>query len=190
MRRLGLLLLLFIAGIGAFCAWLDHEVSQNYKHYSGSSIFVDIPHGTSRWRVAEILHKNGVIHNALAFELLSRWHSKRSLQAGEYLFDEPMNERQVFWKIADGHIYVHTVQITEGWTMFEIADALEREGLANREDFPENSARSHAHSGPRSRRQEPRRISVPFDLRIHAPRHRSGNRRQNGSPISHSYGRT
>lgn len=135
MRRLGLLLLLFIAGIGAFCAWLDHEVSQNYKHYSGSSIFVDIPHGTSRWRVAEILHKNGVIKNALAFELLSRWHSKRSLQAGEYLFDEPMNERQVFWKIANGRIYVHSVQITEGWTMFEIADALQREGLADREAF-------------------------------------------------------
>ncbi len=135
MRRLGLLLLLFIAAIGGFSAWLDHQISRLYRGYSGSSIFVDIPRGTSRWHVAEILRENGVIPNAVAFDLLSRWHLNRSLQAGEYLFDHSMNEREVFWKIAGGHIYVHSVQITEGWTMFEIADALEREGLANREDF-------------------------------------------------------
>ena len=135
MRRLGLLLLLFIAAIGGFSAWLDHQISRLYRGYSGSSIFVDIPRGTSRWHVAEILRENGVIPNAVAFDLLSRWHHNRSLQAGEYLFDHSMNEREVFWKIAGGHIYVHSVQITEGWTMFEIADALEREGLANREDF-------------------------------------------------------
>ena len=61
MRRLGLLLLLFIAAIGGFCAWLDHQISHLYKHYQGPSIFVDIPRGTSSWGVAEILHKDGVI---------------------------------------------------------------------------------------------------------------------------------
>ena len=135
MRRLGLLLLLFIAAIGGFSAWLDHQVSRLYKHYQGPSIFVDIPHGTSSLGVAEILRKNGVIGNTVAFELLGHWYHRHPLQAGEYLFEGPMNERQVFWKIAGGHIYVHTVQIPEGWTMFEIADQLEREGLGTREDF-------------------------------------------------------
>lgn len=135
MRRLGLLLLLFIAAVGGFCAWLDHQISRSYKAYSGDSVFVDIPHGSSRLRVAEILHKNGVIPNVFAFELLSRWHYNHPLQAGEYLFDHRMNERQVFWKIAEGKIFVHTVRVTEGWTMFDIADALEREGLTTREAF-------------------------------------------------------
>jgi UPF0755 protein len=71
----------------------------------------------------------------MSFELLGRWHHRHPLQAGEYLFEGPMNERAVFWKIAGGHIYVHTVQIPEGWTMFEIADQLEREGLGTRDGF-------------------------------------------------------
>jgi len=134
MRRLGLLLLLFIAAIGGFSAWLDHNVSRLYKGYSGA-IFVDIPRGASRWRVAEILRENGVIPNSVAFDLLSRWHYHRSLQAGEYQFEHAMTARQVYWKIAGGHIYVHSIQFTEGWTMFDIAAAVENAGLASREDF-------------------------------------------------------
>jgi peptidoglycan lytic transglycosylase G len=135
MRRLGLLLLLLIAAAGACAAWLDHNVSRSYKHYPGNSIFVDIPHGTSRFGVAEILHRNGVIRSRPAFVVMSYWHPHHVLQAGEYLFDHAMTERQVFWKIAGGHIYVHIVQIPEGWSMFDIADELEREGVAHREDF-------------------------------------------------------
>jgi len=135
MRRLGLFALLAIAVVGGFAAWLDHQVSRPYKNYSGASVVVDIPRGTSRWGVATLLQRNGVIPSRLAFELASHWHWGRSLQAGEYLFDKPMNEREVFWKIAGGRIYLHTVKILEGWTMFDIADALEKEGLATRDDF-------------------------------------------------------
>jgi UPF0755 protein len=135
MRRLGLLLLLLIAAAGACAAWLDHNVSRSYKHYPGDSIFVDIPHGTSRFGVAEILHRNGVIRSRPAFVVMSYWHPHHVLQAGEYLFDHPMTERQVYWKIASGRIYVHVVQILEGWSMFDIANELERQGVAHREDF-------------------------------------------------------
>ena len=96
---------------------------------------MDIPHGTSRWGVAEILRHNDVIRNQLAFALFSDWHFRRTLQAGEYLFDHPVNSREVFWKIAHGQIFVHTVTVPEGWTMYDIAAELERQGVCNREDF-------------------------------------------------------
>ncbi|MFZ0036729.1 MAG: endolytic transglycosylase MltG [Candidatus Acidiferrales bacterium] len=135
MRRLGLLLLLGIAAVGAFCAWLDQELSVPYKHYSGESVIVDIPHGTSRWSTAGLLAKNGVIRSRVAFEFFSHWHQRRLLQAGEYLFEGPMTERQVFWKIANGRINVVSVKIPEGWNMFDIADQLERQKLCSRADF-------------------------------------------------------
>jgi UPF0755 protein len=135
MRRLGLLLLLAIAAIGGFAAWLDQELSAPYKGYSGDSVIVDIPHGTSRWHTATLLKKNGVIRSRVAFEIFSHWHQRRPLQAGEYLFEGPLDERQVFWKIANGKINVITVQIPEGWNMFDIADQLERQRLCSREDF-------------------------------------------------------
>ena len=71
----------------------------------------------------------------MAFELFSLWHLRRPLQAGEYLFDRPMNSKEVFWKIASGKIFVHIVTVPEGWTMYDIAAELERQNICSREDF-------------------------------------------------------
>jgi UPF0755 protein len=81
------------------------------------------------------LRRNDVIRSPLAFALFSDWHFRKRLQAGEYYFDRPLNSREVFWKISHGQIYVHTVTVPEGWTMFDIATELERQGVCSREDF-------------------------------------------------------
>jgi UPF0755 protein len=135
MRRLGLLALLAIAALGAFAGWMDSQISRPYRGRRPERVFVDIPHGTSRWGVAGILRQDDVIRNRLAFALLSTWHGRHQLQAGEYLFDGPVNSREVFWKIAHGRIFVHIVLVPEGWTMFEIADEISKQGICSREDF-------------------------------------------------------
>jgi peptidoglycan lytic transglycosylase G len=135
MRRLGFLALFLIAALGGGASWLDSQLSRPYRGHRPEKVFVDIPHGTSRWGVAQILRSNDVIRSPLAFALFSDWHFRRSLQAGEYYFDHPVNSREVFWKIAHGQIFVHTVTVPEGWTMFDIADELEREGVCSRPDF-------------------------------------------------------
>jgi UPF0755 protein len=131
MRRfVAFVLLLMVAGTGA-AVW---ELRRPYQGYSSAGIFVDLPRGTSRREIARILAQNGVIASPLVFELYSRWHAT-SLKAGEYMFDQPVSAREVFWRIAAGRVYVHVLTIPEGWTRFDIADALEREGLCRREDF-------------------------------------------------------
>ena len=82
-----------------------------------------------------MLQKNGVIHSRVAFVLLSKWHRHGVLQAGEYMFDRPMTPREVYAQIAGGHIYMHTVIVPEGWTMFDIANELAKQGLCSKEDF-------------------------------------------------------
>src|SRR5271169_4073908 len=104
MRRLGLLALLVIAAIGAGAGWLDSQIDRPYRGHRPERVFVDIPHGTSRWGVARILKQEDVIRNDLAFAMYSYWHFRRPLQAGEYLFDQPLNSRQAFWKISHGQI--------------------------------------------------------------------------------------
>ena len=135
MRRLGLLALLLIAAIGAGAGWIDSQISRPYRGRRPEKVFVEIPHGTSRWNIAGILRHDDVIRNRLAFELFSLWHLRAPLQAGEYYFDHPVNSREVFWKLAHGQIFVHTVTIPEGWSMFDIADELERQGVCDRADF-------------------------------------------------------
>ncbi len=135
LRRLGIFLLLVLAAAGAFTAWVRWEISRPYKGYAAPSTFVDVPRGTSRRGIAALLQQNGVVRSRMAFEAYSRWERRRTLQAGEYLFDQPVSARDVFWRIAAGRVYVHMVTIPEGWTMFDVADALEREGLCRRDDF-------------------------------------------------------
>jgi len=135
MRRLGFLALLMIAALGGLSAWVDSQISRPYRGHRPEKVFVDIPHGTSRWGVAEALRRSDVIRSKLAFYLFSDWHYRRSLQAGEYYFDHPVNSREVFWKIAHGQIFVHTVTVPEGWNMFDIGDELERQGVCTRADF-------------------------------------------------------
>jgi UPF0755 protein len=71
----------------------------------------------------------------VAFGLFSDWHFRRPLQAGEYLFDRPLDSREAFWKISHGQIFVHIVTVPEGWTMYDIANQLERQAICNRPDF-------------------------------------------------------
>ena len=134
-RRLGLLALLAIAALGAGAGWLDSQISRPYRGHRPEKLFVDIPRGTSRWGVAGILRTNDVIRNRLAFAIFSWWHFRKPLEAGEYLFDHPVNSREVFWKIAHGRIFVRTVLVPEGWTMYDLAAELERQGICGREEF-------------------------------------------------------
>ena len=135
MRRLGLLMLLAIAAMGGAAGWLDSQLSRPYRGHRPEQVFVDIPHGTSRWGVAGILSRNDVIRNRLAFAVFSIWHFRKPLQAGEYLFDSPLNSRQVYWKIVRGQIFVHILQTPEGWTMYDIAHETEVRDICSRDDF-------------------------------------------------------
>jgi UPF0755 protein len=135
MRRLGLVALLVIAAMGAAAGWLDSQIVRPYTGHRPAKVFVEIPHGTSRWGVAGILKKEDTIRNRVAFELFSLWHIRHPLQAGEYLIDRPLNSKQAFWKIAQGRIFLHYVTIPEGWSMYDIAAELDRQGVCSLESF-------------------------------------------------------
>ncbi|HEU5409757.1 MAG TPA: endolytic transglycosylase MltG [Candidatus Acidoferrales bacterium] len=135
MKKAAAILVIVLVLAGALAFWLRWEMNRPYRGFSASQVFVDIPRGTSRWNTASLLQRNGVIHSRLAFYLISERHRRRSLQAGEYLFQRPQTPRQVFYQIAGGHIYVHVVVVPEGWTMFDIASELARQKLCTKEEF-------------------------------------------------------
>lgn len=134
-RRLGLLALLAIAAAGAGAGWLESQISRPYRGHRPEKVFVEIEHGSSRWQIAGTLRHDDVIRSRLAFALFSAWHYRKRLQAGEYLIDHPMDSREVFWKIAHGRVFVHVVTVPEGWTMYDIADELDRQGICSKADF-------------------------------------------------------
>jgi len=135
MRRLGILALMAIAVLGAGAGWLESQIGRPYHGRRPDKVFVDIPRGASRWEVAGILRRNSIIRNRVAFVLFSDWHLRHPLQAGEYFFDQPLNSREVFWKIARGQVFVRHLTIPEGWSVYDVAAEIERQEICSREDF-------------------------------------------------------
>ena len=91
--------------------------------------------GYSTHRIAAELKNAGLIRSEEAFVLWHYLHPKRSLKAGEYLFDKPANIIQIQKRLRRGDVYFHTVVVPEGFTMFDIARAIEDAGLGPADDF-------------------------------------------------------
>ena len=91
--------------------------------------------GSSTRRIAAELKSAGVIRSERAFLVWHFFHRKRSLKAGEYLFERPASVVRIHDRLARGDIYTHTVVIPEGYNMFDVAIAIEQAGLGSRDDF-------------------------------------------------------
>jgi UPF0755 protein len=125
---------LFLAAVVS-AGWVGASLYLPYQKFSSEGVFVDVPHGASRRAVARILANHGVVRSRLVFEALSRWRSRSTLQAGEYFFDHPVTSREVFDAIANGRVYVRELTIPEGFSMFDIADLVQRQDFTSRENF-------------------------------------------------------
>jgi UPF0755 protein len=97
--------------------------------------FVLLRPGYSTRRIAAELKSAKVIRSEYSFVIWHYFHRKHSLKAGEYLFEIPANEINVHKRLVRGDIYVYTVVIPEGYTMFDIANAIQEAGLGSRDEF-------------------------------------------------------
>jgi UPF0755 protein len=97
--------------------------------------FVMLRPGYSTHRIAAELKSAGVIRSERAFVLWHYFHRRRSLKAGEYLFEKPANIIDLQKRLGRGDVYFRTVVVPEGFTMFDIARAVEAAGLGPAEDF-------------------------------------------------------
>jgi UPF0755 protein len=122
--------LLTALGVGGWLAWalMTPVTPEGQK-------FVMLRPGYSTRRIAAELEAAGVIRSRVGFILWHRIHPRQSLKAGEYLFDKTAKPLDVYERLVRGDIYVHTVVIPEGFTMFDIAQAVQDAGLGSSQEF-------------------------------------------------------
>ncbi len=130
MRKLLWLILIGILGAGSWFAWAVLTPVEP----SGQT-FVMLRPGYSTRRIATELQGAGIIRSKEAFIVWHYFRRRRSLKAGEYLFDKPSNIIDIQKRLRRGDIYFHTVVVPEGYTMFDIARAVADAGLGSAEDF-------------------------------------------------------
>lgn len=137
MRRLlfgtlaGILLLLAIsiaAGI-----WFRSEIQTPFYRAPASEVFITIRRGAGTREIANILATRGILHTRLPFMLYLRFTKfDRSIQAGEYRFNQAATPKQIALRLVRGDVYFHSITIPEGLTAHETINLLTEKGLGNR----------------------------------------------------------
>ena len=130
MRKIVWLILLVMAAGAGWFAWAVFSATE-----VPTQTFVMLRPGYSTRRIAAELKAAGIIRSEQAFILWHYIRRKHSLKAGEYLFDKPANIVDIHKRLGRGDVYFHTVVVPEGFTMFDIAHAIEAAGLGPADDF-------------------------------------------------------
>ena len=163
---------IFFLGFAGVLGWGLVSLYMPYREFPAPGIYVEIPRGASRRSIARILARQGVVRDRRVFEVLTRWRSRRTVQAGEYFFDRPATAMEVFDALATGRVFVRELVVPEGYSMFDIADLVAREGFTSRDDFL-----AAAHDSTPIRDLAPSAESLEgflFPATYQIPRHPSG----------------
>ena len=130
LRILNTLVLLAALAVGGWVAWAIYT-----PVVPPGTASVLLRPGYSTRRIGSELKKAGVIRSVLAFRLWQALHRHHSLKAGEYVFEHSASLPQVYDRIARGDIFFHVVTIPEGYTIFDVAQAIEAAGLGSSQNF-------------------------------------------------------
>lgn len=124
--------LIFVVMLGA-CGWVAWTLITPIAPLPQTIVL--LRPGYSTRRIAAELKRAGVIRSERVFVLWRYLDHKRSLKAGEYLFEKPASIVDVQRRLRRGDVYFHTVVVPEGYTMFDIAAAIQAAGLGPAQDF-------------------------------------------------------
>ncbi|MBI2955992.1 MAG: endolytic transglycosylase MltG [Acidobacteria bacterium] len=103
-----------------------------YQGYEERAVVV-IEQGLGRRAIADRLVEAGVLRARLPFLLYAYAQPHRTLKAGEYVFEGRVSPAGVFAKLARGEVHLYALVIPEGYTRWDIAEAVARLGLAPRQ---------------------------------------------------------
>jgi len=105
---------------------------------AGEERVLHIPAGTGTAGIAHLLRQNRLIRDELAFGVaLRQWGFAGKLRAGYYRLSPRMSGEEIARTIAEGRIAKAKVTIPEGFTVAQIGEKLEKEGLCTAEEFLE-----------------------------------------------------
>jgi UPF0755 protein len=134
MRRVLTVLAVLLLAVAGVALYLQHEWHTPGRAADGG--IVEIPRGLRTREILGLLHEKKVIRNsysALAFLFYSG--ARHRLQAGEYLFDQPLTIPEVIAKLTSGTVVLHKLTVPEGFTTEAIAHKWQDDGFGSADDF-------------------------------------------------------
>lgn len=98
-------------------------------------VVIEVPLGATSQEIAEALQSRGVIRSKWSFLWERARNRDATLQAGEYLFEQPLKASEAIDILESGSVRLYPLTIREGLNRFDTAEVVESVGLATREEF-------------------------------------------------------
>ncbi|MBW1782433.1 MAG: endolytic transglycosylase MltG [Deltaproteobacteria bacterium] len=112
-----------------------HYLVHPFETGRPDQIFI-VRDGATLAQVVRDLEKRGIISNRILLLLWSRLTGYGSkIKAGEYRLNSHMAPLKILHILSRGLVVTHSVTIPEGFTVSQIAEELEKEGLADRAEL-------------------------------------------------------
>ncbi len=102
----------------------------------GQTVVITVPQSASSSVIGRILHEQGLVHSAWFFNFYTRLKGvDGKLKAGRYTFHTAQSLPEIVNELVKGPAGDRVFTVPEGFTLKQIAELLEREGLVTRQDF-------------------------------------------------------
>lgn len=99
---------------------------------------VELAKGTSLRTFSGVLESRGIVSSARLFALYARIKGGDSrLKAGYYQFSDGMRPSQILGKMIAGDIYQRIFALPQGYSMYQVAEILDKRGIFRKEAFLE-----------------------------------------------------
>ncbi|HKO62097.1 MAG TPA: endolytic transglycosylase MltG [Pyrinomonadaceae bacterium] len=125
-RILLIVSVLVLLAVGVTSAWAYQQLRTPVAHNKQGQ-YIEIPRGSSPPSIVNRLTDEGIIKNKWPLMLyLKLTGSGSQLRAGEYNFPSPISPMAVIAKLRQGEQRLSRITIVEGWTRWDIANAMAR----------------------------------------------------------------
>lgn len=130
-----LVIVLIMSGGSLFAYKTYHELNSAPVGLNNEAHIILIEEGQTLYSMAYILEDMGLIKDSRLFKVISKLNSDRNLQKGAFEVVEGMSCREIFDHLTTGDQIQLKITIPEGKTMWQVAQILEDENLADADEI-------------------------------------------------------
>lgn len=133
-------LIVVLAGIGAYFGYtfVSNDINGNEEYKTEYNLYIS--DGDTQYDVSQRLYSNGIVANdSLWSNWMDRHYPDYEYCAGEFLLTNDMSYEEIAQKLQNPDVPHKSVSvcIPEGYNVFDIATALEENGICSGNDFLE-----------------------------------------------------
>jgi UPF0755 protein len=132
----GIIFLFAAFTLGAVAALEIRQFARNPIGAGNVEMKIVISPGQSFKTVINDFKKAGLLKNPIKFKLLARiTGADKQIRTGEYLFSTCLTPARILQKMVSGEVVLYRLTIPEGYTLAEVAGAVELSGLGSQAGF-------------------------------------------------------